>query len=135
MIVNLETKAYQTRSDMPNQNWLGEGWAVVPDGSDIANDIIKFYPRYEFIMEDEEIIGIKEIPKTQEEIDNERVEEIKSELTDLDTTINRATEDLYTLTKTTPYASTQQVINRKIELREELKTLTGGDASAKNNAN
>lgn len=135
MIVNLETKAYQTRSDMPNQNWLGEGWVVVPDGSNIANDIVKLYPRYEFVMEDEEIIGVKEIPKTQQEIDNERAEEIKSELTDLDNTINRATEDLYTLTKTTPYASTQQVINRKIELREELKTLTGGDASAKNNAN
>ena len=54
-------------------------------------------------------------------------EKIKEELQELDKTINRATEDLYDLTETTPYASTQEVINRKIELRNELKTLSEGD--------
>ena len=46
----------------------------------------------------------------------ERIEEIKTELDTLDTTINRATEDLYVLTNTTPYQSTQEVIERKEEL-------------------
>lgn len=50
-------------------------------------------------------------------------EKIKEKLNELDKTINRATEDLYTLTNTTPYQSTKEVINRKIELREQLKTL------------
>ena len=61
--------------------------------------------------------------------------EIKQELAELDITINRATEDLYNLTNTTPYESTQNVINRKIELREELKTLTGGGTVAEVNTN
>lgn len=53
----------------------------------------------------------------------QRVNEIKIELNNLDTIINRATEDLYTLTEITPYESIQNVINRKIELRNELKIL------------
>ena len=76
-------------------------------------------------------LGLKaEFRKTEEE-------KIKEELEELDKTINRATEDLYTLTKTTPYQSTQEVINRKIELREQLKTLkeSEADANAEDNAN
>ena len=76
-------------------------------------------------------LGLKpEFRKTPEE-------RIKEELEELDKTINRATEDLYTLTETTPYQSTQEVINRKIELREQLKTLkeSEADASAEDNAN
>ena len=52
-----------------------------------------------------------------------REEKIKDELEMLDNTINRATEDLYTLTETTPYESTKNVINRKIELRQQLKNI------------
>ena len=73
--------------------------------------------------------------KTESEIKEEREKAIKEELNELDNTINRATEDLYVLTETTPYETIQKVINRKIELREELQTLTGGDLSAKNNTN
>lgn len=62
-------------------------------------------------------------------------EKIKEELEKLDQTINRATEDLYTLTNTTPYKSTQEVIKRKIELRKELKTLNGGDGVAEDITN
>ena len=52
-----------------------------------------------------------------------RAEEIKNELIELDTTINRATEDLYKITNTTPYQKTAEVIQRKEELRQELKEL------------
>ena len=58
---------------------------------------------------------------TQEQLNKYRANEIKSELEELDKTINRATEDLYTLTNSTPYASTAEVISRKNELRQELK--------------
>lgn len=58
---------------------------------------------------------------TEEEIKEERANEIKIELEELDKTINRATEDLYTLTNSTPYASVAEVISRKNELRQELK--------------
>lgn len=76
-------------------------------------------------------LGLKaEFRKTAEE-------KIKEELEKLDKTINRATEDLYTLTNTTPYQSTQEVINHKIELREKLKKIkeSEADASAEDNAN
>lgn len=76
-------------------------------------------------------LGLKdEFRKTEEE-------KIKEELKELDKTINRATEDLYALTNTTPYQSTKEVINRKIELREQLKTLkeSEADANAEDNAN
>ena len=61
---------------------------------------------------------------TEEEIKQERIEEIKSELNSLDTTINRATEDLYILTDLRAYDTIEEVITRKEELRKELKNLT-----------
>lgn len=137
MIVNKLNKAFQTRSDASNFNWLkSKNWYVVNDNSELAKKIQQLYPRYEFILDEKgDLIDVEPIPKTQEELDEERAEEIKSELISLDDTINRATEDLYDLTNTKPYESTQNVINRKKQLREELKTLTGGDLNAKNNVN
>lgn len=124
MIVNENTKTFQTRSDKPNSNWLDENWVVIPDNSHLAKKVETFFPRFDLIFDDDKnVIDVVEIPKTEEELKEERVEEIKTELSNLDNTINRATEDLYTLTETTPYESTQNVINRKIELRNELKTL------------
>lgn len=55
----------------------------------------------------------------------ERAIEIKTELQNLDSTINRATEDLYVLTNTTPYEKVAEVIQQKEELRQELQTLQG----------
>lgn len=136
MIVNKNNKGYQTRSDMPNANWLNEEeWYVVEDGTELAEKIEKLYPRFDFVVEDGKLVDVVEIPKTQEELNAEKETEIKQELAELDITINRATEDLYNLTNTTPYESTQNVINRKIELRNELKTLTGGGTVAEVNTN
>ena len=128
MLINKIDKSYQTRSDAPNFNWLkSKDWYVVPDNSELAEKIILLCPRFDFVVNDNgELIDVIEIPKTQKEIDSERAEVIKLELIALDATINRATEDLYTLTNTTPYENTQDVINRKIELRKELKSLNGG---------
>ena len=70
-----------------------------------------------------EIREYEEMPKTEEEIKQEKKEEITAELKYLDGTINRATEDLYNLTNTTPYKSTQEVIDRKEVLRARLKEL------------
>ena len=36
MIINKNTKKYQTRSDMPNTNWLNDDWFVIADNSPIA---------------------------------------------------------------------------------------------------
>lgn len=62
-------------------------------------------------------LGLKKsMTMTEEEI-------IKEELMELDKTINRATEDLYELTNTEPYKSTGEVIERKKELRQQLKNI------------
>lgn len=126
MLVNKITKAFQTRSDASNFNWLeSEDWYVVDDNSELAQNIQKLFPRFDFVLDDNgNLIDVVEVPKTQEEINTERVEEIKNELINLDNTIDRATEDLYTLTNTTPYETIQEVINKKEELRSELHTLT-----------
>ena len=125
MIVNKITKDYMTNSMFNKFNWLeDENWYVVEDGTKLAEKIMKLCPRFDFVLDDDgNLIDVVEIPKTQEEINSERAEEIKSELIELDTTINRATEDLYTLTNTTPYQKTAEVIQRKEELRQELKEL------------
>lgn len=124
MLVNKNTKDFQTRSDMPNSNWLNDDWYVVPDYSTLANKIMQLFPRFDFVLDDNRnLIDVVEIPKTEEELKHEKIAEIKEELQELDKTINRATEDLYDLTETTPYESTAQVIERKKELRQQLKNL------------
>lgn len=124
MIINKIDKSYQTRSDMPNSNWLGNEWHVVPDGSELANKIMQLFPRFDLVLdENNNVVDVVEIPKTEEELNQERIEEIKTELQELDKTINRATEDLYSLTNVTPYQTVQETIDRKNELRQELKNI------------
>lgn len=124
MIVNKIDKSYQRRDDLPNTNWLGNDWYLVPDNTELADKIQKLYPKYNFVLdENDNLIDVIEIPKTEEEIKQERINEIHQELTVLDTTINRATEDLYVLTQTTPYTTIQEVITKKEELRKELQEL------------
>lgn len=125
MIVNKITKGFQTRSDKPNSNWLNDdNHYVIPDNSPLANKIMQLFPRYDFVLDkNDNLIDVVEIPKTDAEINQKRIAEIKTELEELDATINRATEDLYNLTNTTPYKFTQEVIDRKEVLRAELKEL------------
>jgi hypothetical protein len=126
MIINKITKGFQTRSDKPNSNWLNDdNYIVIPDGSVLANKIMQYFPRFDFVLdENDNVIDVVEMPKTEEELKQERIEEIKAELNELDKTINRATEDLYILTDLRAYDSIEAVITRKEELRAELKTLT-----------
>lgn len=125
MIVNKLNKAFQTRSDASNFNWLNsEDWYLIADNSPLARKVKQLFPRFDFVLDGNgNLIDVVEIPKTQEEINSERAEEIKTELTELDSTINRATEDLYKITNTTPYQKTADVVARKEELRQELKEL------------
>lgn len=125
MIINKQNKSYQTRSDASNFNWLNsEDWYLVADNSPLARKVKQLFPRFDFVLDGNgNLIDIVEIPKTQEEINSERAKEIKQELNSLDNVINRATEDLYILTNKTPYQTIQATINKKTELRQELKSL------------
>lgn len=56
MIVNKETKGFQTRSDKPNSFWLSsepaENYFIVDDASELAQKIQANYPSFEFILDE-----------------------------------------------------------------------------------
>lgn len=124
MIVNKNDKSFQTRSDKPNENWLGNEWYVIPDESELADKVMQLFPRFDLVLDKKgNVVDVVEMAKTEEELNQERVAEIEKELEELDKIINRATEDLYSLTGAKPYETIQETINRKQELREERKKL------------
>lgn len=129
MIINKITKSYQTRSDMPNSNWLNDEWYLVPDNSPLANKIIELYPKFDFVTDDNgELIDIIEIPKTEEELKQEQIEKIDEELKQIDNEgVNRHLENQIEASNTydTIYESTRKLIDRKNELREQRKKLKG----------
>ena len=127
MLVNKLSKGFQTRSDKPNSNWINDdNYIVVPDGSPLANKIIELFPRYDFVLdENDNLIDVVEIPKTQEEINQERENEILTELKKLDDTVERQWEDYYIKWEITPVDRIAVVITKKEELRKELQSLSG----------
>ena len=70
MIVNKNTKGFEVRSDKPNENWTNDNNVfIVPDGTELANKIINYYPNYNFIITNDELTDIEpiEIKQTYEE--------------------------------------------------------------------
>ena len=103
--------------------------------NDICVNAIVFNSNEEAIAFDETLVELPEgysigdkyingVWHKKEQSQKDKIKAIKMELTKLDNTINRATEDLYVLTNTTPYTTIQEVINKKEELRKELQELT-----------
>ena len=126
MIVHKIDKTFQTRSDKPNSNWLNDNnYIVIPDNSPLANKIMQYFPRFDFVLdENDNLIDVVEIPKTEEELKQERIEEILSELKVLDDVIKRETEQLYSDVGITPsYQPMADTIVKKKELRAELEEL------------
>lgn len=132
MIVNKLNKQYQTRSDASNFNWLkSNDWYVVDNNSELARKIQQLYPRFDFVLNKKgELVDVEEMPKSQEEINKERAEEIKAELEVLDGTVDRQWEDYYIRENVTPVDRIATVITQKEQLRGELKSLTGGETNA-----
>ena len=134
MIINKITKGFQTRSDVSNFNWLkSDEWYVVPDNTSLANKIIKLYPRYDFVLdENDNLIDVVEIPKTEAELTQEKIDEIDAELATIDSQgVTRHLENQIEAsgTYTTLYKSTKDLIDRKNELRAEREELKKGLAN------
>lgn len=52
-MIIFENKMFQTRSDKPNEDWTnGEAKFTVPDNSELANKMVRFYPYVEFVIDD-----------------------------------------------------------------------------------
>lgn len=125
MIINKQNKSYQIRSDVSNFNWLNsEDWYLVADNSPLAQKVKQLFPRFDFVLDDDgNLIDVVEIPKTQEEINSERAKEIKAELQNLDSTVDRQWEDYYIRENVEPVERIAVVIHQKEVLRRELKSL------------
>ena len=46
-------KHFIARSDRPNDDWTGNADWVIPDGSDLAEKIIRLYPNFDFVFDDD----------------------------------------------------------------------------------
>lgn len=121
MIINKINKSYQTRSDMPNTNWLGHEWYLIPDNSELAAKIITLYPRYDFVLNSKkELIDVIEIPKTDIELIQEQITEIDGELIQIDKQgVTRHMENIIDACNLSNqlYDTTKNLINKKRELR------------------
>ena len=45
-------KRFITNSEHPNDDWIGNADWVIPDGSELAKKIIRLYPNFEFVFDD-----------------------------------------------------------------------------------
>jgi hypothetical protein len=127
MIINKKNKSFQTNSEKPNINWLGDEWYLVPDNAPLAAKIITLYPRYDFVLdENDNLVDVVEIPKTDTELTQEKIDEIDAELAEIDSQgVTRHLENQIEASGTyaTLYKSTKELIDRKNELRAEREKL------------
>lgn len=133
MIINKKDKKFQTRSDLPKTNWLGDEWYLVPDNTALANKIIALFPRIDFVLdENDNLVDVVEIPKTDAELTQEKIDEIDAELATIDSQgVTRHLENQIEASGTyaTLYKSTKDLIDRKNELRAEREELKKGLAN------
>ena len=45
-------KNFITNSEHPNDDWIGNADWVIPDGSELAEKIIRLYQNFEFVFDD-----------------------------------------------------------------------------------
>ena len=70
-------KRFITNSEHPNDDWFGDADYVIPDDSELAQKIIRLYPNFEFVFDDDG--NISDVVETSEPI-NEVISQKKSEL-------------------------------------------------------
>ena len=51
-MVLYKDKRFVTRSDAPNTDFMGDADFVVPDDSELAEKIIRLYPNFGFVFDD-----------------------------------------------------------------------------------
>ena len=70
-------KRFVTRSDAPDTDFMGDADFVIPDDSELAEKIIRLYPNFEFVFDDNgkpvdvietEPAPVPPLPPTNEEL-------------------------------------------------------------------
>ena len=51
-MVVYKDKHFITNSDHPEDDWIGNADWVIPDDSELAEKIIRLYPNFEFVFDD-----------------------------------------------------------------------------------
>ena len=72
-------KRFITNSEHPNDDWVGNADWVIPDGSELAKKIIRLYPNFEFVFDDNG--KPVDVTETSEPI-NEVISQKKAELSE-----------------------------------------------------
>ena len=50
-MVVFKNKHFKTRSDRPDDDFVGNADYVIPDGSELAQKIMEFYPNFELVFD------------------------------------------------------------------------------------
>ena len=80
MIINKETKAILTRSDIPNENWTSQDCYVVDDNSELAQKIIANHPYIDYVIEDDTITDVNILSKPEEEVKPTELEQLRADI-------------------------------------------------------
>lgn len=67
MIV-FKNKLFTKCEEFPNTDWIGNADFVIPDGSELAEKIIRLYPNFEFVFDDNG--NISDVVETSEPVEN-----------------------------------------------------------------
>ena len=70
-------KHFAARSDHPNDDWVGNADHIIPDGSELAEKILRLYPNFEIVTDDGG--NIVDVVKIDETVKN-AISQKKSEL-------------------------------------------------------
>ena len=69
-------KRFITNSEHPNDDWFGDADYVIPDDSELAQKIIRLYPNFEFVFDDDG--NIADITETEPVVTTEEIEAHKT---------------------------------------------------------
>lgn len=69
-------KHFATRSDHPNDDWVGNADYVIPDGSELAEKILRLYPNFEIVTDDNG--NIVDVTETEPDVATEEIEAHKT---------------------------------------------------------
>ena len=73
-------KHFAARSDHPNDDWVGNADHIIPDGSELAEKILRLYPNFEIITDDGgNIVDVVKIDETVKNAISQKKSELSAE--------------------------------------------------------
>ena len=79
-MVVYKDKHFKTRSDRPDDDFVGNADFVIPDGSELAEKIMELYPNFDFVFDgDGNLIDVTEISEPIENIISQKKAELSAE--------------------------------------------------------